>query len=184
MLTQKRLKELLHYDPETGIFTWRAKRSGVIRGNMVAGGVNGAGYIHIKIQGKSHKAHRLAFLYMEGYFPEYHVDHKYGIKDDNRWSEISHVTRACNLQNSKLYSSNSSGFSGVNWNKRSKRWLSWAMLNGQSISLGYHPTALDAALARLTWEMQCSKWTCNHRSELVIAIKKAWPEFKIQMENN
>lgn len=176
-LTQGELKNLLHYDPDTGVFVWRKRRSGVRRPNKVAGGVNGEGYIHIKIDGANYKAHRLAFLYQEGYFPEHRVDHLNGYKADNSWKNLRHVTHRCNLQNSKRYSTNTSGFPGVNWNKRHGKWLARVMFNGNSVSLGYHTTALDAALARLAWETMCPGWACNHRSELVKSITVAWPEF-------
>ncbi len=65
MLTQERLKELLHYCPETGVFTHISPRSG-IRVGEVAGTKSKTCYVGLKIDGKIHKAHRLAFLYMTG----------------------------------------------------------------------------------------------------------------------
>ena len=59
---------------------------------------------------------------------------------------------------------------GVNWSKQANKWSASVMLRGNVTNLGYHKTALDAALARLTWELQCPEWNCNHRSELVKAI--------------
>ena len=122
-LTQNRLKELLHYDPETGIFTWRVSRRGAKSGSVA--GVHDNGYIRIKIDYELYLAHRLTFLYMEGYFPEYHVDHKNRIRDDNRWSNLRHVSRQCNQRNASIAKDNTSGITGVCWHKNNKKWISF-----------------------------------------------------------
>ena len=82
-LTQERLKELLHYDPETGYFTWKISPNNAVKVGSVAG-TSMNNYIRIIIDHKAYLAHRLAFLYMEGYFPEHEVDHINRIRDDNR----------------------------------------------------------------------------------------------------
>ena len=163
-LTQARLKELLHYDPETGGFTWikglgcrpAGSRAGCIRGTN--------GYRRIRVDGQLHLAHRLAFLYMEGYFPEYQVDHKLGVVDDNRWDKIRHVTPTCNLQNRMVHPSNTSGFTGVTWDYQRKKWQSQITIEGRNVHIGRYDTALDAALARITFEDWCPKWHCDERN--------------------
>jgi hypothetical protein len=176
-LTQIELKRQLHYDPETGIFTWKISKQRVQFGK-IAGGFDRDGYIRININGKKYSAHRLAWLYMEGYWPEHQIDHKFGIKDDNRWSEIQHVTKFCNLQNQKVDKRNKSGFPGVTGNNITKKWRSLIRINNKKFHLGYYKDPLEAALARFTAEMDCPNWTCNHRGELAKAIKAAWPEFR------
>lgn len=178
MITQAELKELLDYDPETGIFRWNDTRNGKVKIGDIAGWVDQKGYIQIKLCGSCYRAHRLAFLYMDGYFPEHQVDHLDGIRDSNKWRNLRHVTGSCNLQNTKKYASNTSGFPGVSWSKRSAAWISRIEVTGKSVCIGFYPTPLEAALARYTVEVWCPKWTCNHRSVLVQAIKEAWPEFK------
>ncbi len=179
MLTQKRLKEILHYVPITGKFV-RKGRVGA-RGKTVkcrkADGVNGNGYTHIRVDGVKHKAHRLAFLFMCGYFPENQVDHLNGIRNDNRWKNLKHVTQCCNLQNCRISKNNKSGFPGVTWQGSNGKWVANIRINTKRIYLGIYSTRIEAALARLTFETQCSSWNCNHRGELVKAIKKSWPEF-------
>ncbi len=172
-VTQKRLREVLDYDPATGIFIWlEGQRKG-----RDAGCISSNGYVYIKIDRKSYFAHRLAYLYTYGYFPEYEIDHLSGIKNDNGLSNLREVSRVCNLQNQKVYKNNTSGFPGVCWQKQHKKWMAGVRLQRKRIHLGYYQTALDAALARLSWEVQCPHWTCNHRGELVKAIKEAWPDF-------
>jgi len=177
MLTQDRLKEVLSYNPETGKFVWRVGRTGTAKAGSVAGYLNPLGYIQIMVDGKLYKAHRLAWLHVHGYSPENQVDHLNGIRDDNRITNLREVSNACNLQNTKTYSTNTSGFPGVHWNKRDRKWQAYIRIQGKQYNLGYHDTALDAALARYTEEAWNPNWHCNHRSELVKAIKARWPEF-------
>lgn len=177
-LTQKRLKEVLHYDPETGVFIWKVQTSRRINIGDVAGTVSVRdGYRRISVDGYIYLAHRLVFLYMEGYLPEYQIDHKFGIRDDNRRAVLNHATQSCNSQNTKIRSDNTSGFPGVCWDKARNLWKAELESRAGKSQLGRFSTILDAALARLTAEVWCPHWTCNHRSELVKAIKNVWPEF-------
>src|SRR5690606_34614864 len=102
MLTQQRLKELLYYDPETGIFTRLVGRSGPrARAGDVAGSDNGKGYIRIYVDGRPYKAHRLAWFYMHGEWPE-EIDHRNGERADNRLSNLRPVTRQQNNLNQSI----------------------------------------------------------------------------------
>lgn len=177
MITQKRLKYLIHYNPDTGLFSWKEGRHNQVKKGLEAGFTHCRGYVHICVCGKQYKAHRLAFLYMEGFFPEFQVDHKNGVRDDNRWKNLRHVSQSCNRQNQKTNSRNKSGFAGVSRYKETNRWLSQAGINRNKVYLGIHNTALEAALARLTWEVQCPAWTCNNRGGLVKEIMENWPDF-------
>lgn len=178
-LTQARLKELLDYDPETGVFTNRVTRGGIEAGKVV-GCDNGAGYLQMRVDKRLYKAHRLVFLYVEGYLPENQVDHLNGTRWDNRWVNLRHVSRACNLQNQKVYRNNTSGFPGVYWRGERGRWVAKVTVGRKNILLGAYKSKLDAALARLAFEVNSPKWTCNFRGELVKAIKVYWPEFDMR----
>lgn len=140
-LTAERLRELLHYDPETSLFTWRndAGRWGRIKAGSVAGSPNEDGYIRIGIDGGLYRAHRLAFLYMTGAWPTADVDHKFGIRSDNRWSEIRDATHAQNLQNRRSPQANSkSGLLGVSWHNGRPR--AQIRVGGIPVHLGYFDT--------------------------------------------
>lgn len=177
IITQARLKELSHYDPITGIFINRVGRKGSAKGRIL-GAKYSRGYLNTLLDRKTYLLHRLAFLYMEGYFPEYCVDHINGIPSDNRWKNLRHVTPQCNAQNRKLSKSNVSGFPGVSIRLNRVTWQAGGTYKGKNINLGTYKTSLDAALARFTWELQCAEWQCNAQAVIYRMIKEHWPEFK------
>lgn len=176
-LTQAELKRQLRYDPETGVFTRVSTSNRRFRLGSVAGSTNADGYLSIMVLGSRHQAHRLAWLYVYGYFPEHQIDHRNGKRDDNRLENLRHVSQYCNMQNIKTNSRNTSGFPGVSWHKKTCRWRAIIMICKERIHIGSYTTTLEAALARYNFEVVDSRWTCNHRSKLAKAIKKAWPEF-------
>lgn len=150
-ITQSRLKELLHYDPETGVFTRRVSRSGGGLAGSVAGTVGRDGYSRIQYAGRQYLAHRLAFLYMTGEFPAESVDHINRDRSDNRWGNLRPASTVENLRNKSPYSNNSSGFRGVSLDKRLKKWKSYGAANGKLVYLGMFLTAEEAAATSRAW---------------------------------
>lgn len=100
MLTQEKLKELMSYDPDTGIFT-RLKSIQPRFIGKSAGCENAKGYIEISIGKIKYKAHRLAWLYMTGMNPYDQIDHINGVKSDNRWSNLRQANNSQNCSNKK-----------------------------------------------------------------------------------
>ena len=137
-LTQERLKKLLYYDPETGLFTWRT--------GSVAGGIGGHGYIQIGLNYKRYLAHRLAFLFMIGEIPE-EVDHINGERTDNRWVNLRTCTTSQNQGNRKISKNNTSGYKGVSLNKRDSVWIACVEYKSKLIYLGGFNCKHEAALA-------------------------------------
>ena len=147
MLTQETLKNHLHYNQETGLFT-RLKSSGPSKAGDLAGGSHHSGYIFIRVCGNKYAAHRLAFLYMNGEFPKNQIDHKNQVRDDNSWSNIRHVTSTENCQNRGISSLNTSGFTGVCWHKRDGVWQARIKINRKYVHLGCFESINDAIAAR------------------------------------
>ena len=87
-LSQKYLREALHYDPDTGIFTWKVATASCVKVGAEAGCVKNDGYRAIGMGGKSYKAHRLAWLYVHGEWPKEQIDHINHIRTDNRMENL------------------------------------------------------------------------------------------------
>lgn len=118
MLTQADLKKLLHYDRETGAFTWALKFCKKVRVGGVAGTAQ-HGYVRIAILGTFYYAHRLAWLYMQGRWPVDQIDHINGVRSDNRWVNLREATNSTNQQNlRKAKKHNQQGLLGVTKNRR------------------------------------------------------------------
>lgn len=145
-ITQSRLKELLAYDPDTGVFTWRMKR-GPRSAGSVAGSTDKDGYILINVDGCQYRAHRLAILYVTGVMPTTDVDHRRGNRTDNRFDELRVATRTQNSQNSLRHSDSRSGLKGAHYHPRSGRWLSRIRMDGKNVYLGIYRTAEEANAA-------------------------------------
>lgn len=142
-LTQARLKELLHYNPETGEFRWLTDVSSTGRAGEVAGCTKGAAnYVVIRLDRRLYLAHRLAFLYMEGEFPPALVDHRDTNKANNRWKNLRHATKGGNAQNKKVAQSNNkrSGLLGVYWSERNQKWGAKVVVNRKQHHGGFHET--------------------------------------------
>lgn len=121
MLTQAYLKRALNYDPISGLFT-RFKSVGNAKAGSVAGSINSDGYPQIMVDGVRYKAHRLAFLYMTGSFPD-QVDHINGIRNDNKWINLRAVTLSDNAKNKKTPKNNTSGMAGVIRSSERNSWI-------------------------------------------------------------
>jgi len=134
MITQEELKELLNYNPETGIFTYKKKRAKCTPGK-IAGTYHVNGYTHIQLNRKIYKAHRLAWLYVYGHFPQF-IDHINCDRGDNRLCNLREVNIYQNNHNSKINKNNTSGIKGITWNKKAQKWCAQICANGKSIYLG------------------------------------------------
>lgn len=149
-LTQERLKELLSYDLETGIFINFTQRSSRAKKNVIAGNKRVDCYIQIGLDKKNHLAHRLAWLYVYGKFPEKHLDRINENPSDNRINNLRLSTNRENSQNiSKPNKNNASGYLGVYWNKKDKKWQASITINRKLKNLGYFNTAEESSEAYL-----------------------------------
>lgn len=148
ILTQNQLKRLVTYDPSTGVFTRLVgKRAGHPVGSQIK-----SGYVHIFLAGHTHKAHRLAWLYMYGEWPSGQIDHINHNRADNRISNLRDVTCAVNHQNRKRRSNSAAGVIGVTFHRRDRRWQAHIEVCGTPRYLGSYICLGAAIKARLAAE--------------------------------
>ena len=147
-LTADTLRSILHYDPETGIFTWKVSTARNVKVGAVAGSVNGGGYLQIMVLSRLYKAHRLAWFYMYGEWPKLNIDHINRNPSDNRQVNLRDVTQKQNGQNASKRSDNTSGCTGVSWHKQRSKWQAHIRHNHKLIHLGLFESLEDAIAAR------------------------------------
>lgn len=152
-LTQARLKLLVSYDKDTGLFTHIKKRNGVTVGK-IAGSSDPNGYIRIALDGRDYFAHRLAWFYMMGEWPPFQIDHVNRVTSDNRFCNLRLATNAENHQNCGMPKNNSSGFIGVDFHKPKNKWRATIKVNGKGKHIGYFDTKEAAAAARRAAELE------------------------------
>jgi hypothetical protein len=147
VILAKRLREVLDYNPGTGVFVWRINRPRARVGN-IAGSVHPLGYRVIAIDKKDYYAHKLAWFWMTGVWPAGEVDHRDLNKDHNAWLNLRSATRSQNCANKKVPESNLLGIKGVRLERGKYRARSYA--KRKCVSLGSFDTAEEARLAVIT----------------------------------
>lgn len=146
-LTQDYLKSILHYDPDTGVFTWLKKLSNNTKVMGVAGTIAQDGYVKIRINSQGYPAHRLAWFYFYGTFPQEQLDHINLNRSDNAIKNLRIASHSDNQRNKKISKSNKSGYKNVSWCARAKKWKVGLKVNGKSIHFGYFSDVNDANIA-------------------------------------
>ena len=146
VLTAERLRDLIHYDPKSGIMTRRTGRPGV-RAGSTAGSRSRSGYVCVSIDGRSYRRSRLAWLYMTGSWPTHEMDHRNGDKEDDRFSNLREATRVENCRNTRPWSRH--GVKGVCYHarRRERNWEASVWADSRRKSLGYFGTKAEAAAA-------------------------------------
>ena len=173
--SQQRLKELLHYSPDSGEFTWIKTNSRKFKVGTRAGCVKtkkyGRQYRQICFDGAACMEHRLAFIYMTGENPEKIIDHIDLVGTNNKWSNLRLVSHKANMKNQKLISSNKSGVCGVHRIKSSGKWCAQICVNGKRMHLGMFDDIREAEAARLEANKKYG-FSENHGKELAAQIKQ------------
>lgn len=153
MITHEQLHQVLHYDPATGVFTWKSLPEGLGRNQMREGDRAGwidtsQGYRYIEINRQTYRAARLAWFYMTGKWPKKIVDHKDRDRANDSWENLRQCSRPENGANMSLRSDNTSGVRGVNWNKAQQKWHARIMWQQSSIHLGFFVDLEEAKRVR------------------------------------
>ncbi|UVK39919.1 HNH endonuclease [Mesorhizobium sp. AR10] len=152
-LTAERARALLIYNPETGALNWRVARPGICSGAL-AGTRTSEGYTQIEIDYRLYKAHRVIWLIMTGKWPTHQVDHKNGMRADNRWKNLREATPLQNARNRRPGCSNSSGRVGVSFSAARSKWGAYIGLDNRTVNLGHYETRDEAVAARIEAERQ------------------------------
>lgn len=134
-ITAERLREVLSYDPDTGVFIWKISTS-QLRAGAIAACKTSKGYIRIKIDRQTYAAHRLAWFYVHGEWPKNQLDHRNGIRDANWIANLREATNAENAQNRARRRDNKSGHPGIAWSTRERRWKVSIKAHGQARCVG------------------------------------------------
>ncbi len=145
-LTGSRLGEMLHYDPITGEFTWLRSVYRVKRGDL-AGSFDKDGYVLIKLDQKTYKAHRLAWLYMTGAWPTDEIDHRDLNKSNNAWANLRAATKSQNMGNISVRSNSQTGVKGVQFDGRRGYYYATIIVDRRKRWLGSFPDAASASAA-------------------------------------
>jgi hypothetical protein len=152
MLTQKRLKEVLRYDSDSGLFFWTKDMGSRAKIGEQAGSPRKNGYLSIMVDKKSHYCHRLAWLYIYGEFPDGEVDHINHNKSDNRLCNLRAVLHCQNGKNTKLPTDNKSGVVGVILDKANNKWMAYINSEGKRKHLGRYSDYFEAICVRKSAE--------------------------------
>jgi hypothetical protein len=146
MLTFERANELFVYDPGSGLLFRKLSHGKPCEPRPMLTRDND-GYIVVKADGRSYKAHRVAWLLAKGAWPEKMLDHIDGNRGNNRMSNLREVTRSQNQYNRKVMGYALSGLKGASYNARDRKWQATIRIDGKSKNLGYFDTAEAAHLA-------------------------------------
>ena len=153
MIAQEELKDLLKYDKHTGLFTWIQSTNRRIKKGSIAGSMDKRSRVTIIISRIHYSAHRLAWLYEYGYFPELGIDHIDRDPSNNSISNLRVVSQSCNLRNTANPCNNTSGVKGIDWNGKDNAWRARIL----SFFIGNFSSFDEAVCARLAAE-QCMDW--------------------------
>lgn len=141
----EKLKDIFLYDKESGLFTWKIKPNKRIQIGDVAGYTHkGTGYVRITFDGTSYRAHRLAWAFMTGSWPEKEIDHKDTNRVNNKWDNLRESTSQQNSFNRNTRSDNTSGVKGVYFIPKSNKWAGVIWLDGKRHYLGSFKTLEEA----------------------------------------
>jgi hypothetical protein len=156
----EKIKRAVSYDPDTGLFTFRERPrkdfqsdagwktfNKLYAGKPALTTLTGGGYLTGRINMKTLKAHRVAFLVMEGRWPS-EIDHINRIKTDNRWCNLREATRIENCQNRNKRTDGASGITGVYFHRKMQKWQASIGFEGRSKHLGTFDCKEDALAAR------------------------------------
>ena len=166
------LRKLLRYEPDTGKLYWRKRTPDMFKSGkfssecicaswnkryanrLALASKNNWGYLIGRISDRLYKSHRVIWAIFYGDWPDEHIDHINGIRDDNRIVNLRSVSNAENGMNTKLPATNTSGACGVFWHKKNEKWIAQINVNGRRKHIGSFADKNDAIVARKNAEIK------------------------------
>ena len=155
MISVDTLKSQLEYDPETGVFQWlvvKRKSGGRTKIGERAGFIRSDGYRFIGIDGRAYMAHKLAWLYVTGEWPNCVIDHADRDRSNDAFDNLRKATWIENCQNKSIRSNNRSGVTGVSYDSARCKWAARIKVDGKYLSLGRYADKESAVNARISAE--------------------------------
>lgn len=143
-----RVVELLDYDADLGVFTWRNPTSRRVHRGQPAGSLSTDGYIRIQIDRKLYLAHHLAWLVVTGSWPKGNLDHRDGVRTNNVFDNLREAGHGPNSWNAGPHIDNTSGVKGVHFHSGSEKWRAVLMHNGRQHHLGLFSSLEEARETR------------------------------------
>ena len=150
VLTAERLREVLHYDPATGLWRWLVTLSNRAQAGTQAGSLRKRGDITIRIDGVEYKAHRLAWLYMMGEWPPDQIDHKNLVRSHNWWDNLRLADNSQNNANRPGKVGTQTGVKNVSYypeKSKANPYVAYGQKNQKRVYVGAFSTLEDAAAA-------------------------------------
>lgn len=147
MVTQKELKKHISYEKHTGLFKWERPTSQRVKKGDIVGSFHNNGYITIRLHTKLYLAHRLAWLYEYGEWPE-QIDHINHNRKDNRLKNLRSVMHSENGKNQKMAKNNTSGITGVYWDKCRHKWATGIKIDFKTVGRKRFDNLIDAVCYR------------------------------------
>lgn len=177
MITQEIVQEFLDYNPETGELIWKERNrkwfktnrafnswNSKYAGKKAFGSLANTGYFQGSIFNRMYHAHRIIWFYMTGNFPKSQIDHINHNRTDNRWFNLREVSRQDNNKNLSKAVNNTSGYTGVWFDKTRKKWRVEIKVNSIPIHIGRFNLLEDAIVARKAAERK-HEFHENHGKE-------------------
>lgn len=153
VVSPQRLRDLLRYEPRTGCLYWRKRSEGPVQWNAKHAGKeaftarDSNGYHVGSVCGQRHRAHRVIWAIIHGYWPKL-IDHIDGDCANNKIGNLREVSQSENMRNAAMSSRNTSGQTGVCFDKSRLKWAASIRAEGRKINLGRYDCKSGAVLAR------------------------------------
>jgi HNH endonuclease/AP2 domain len=146
-LTAERARELLDYNPDTGVLVWRGGHKKAKAGQTAGGFDKTTGYMKVGVDGRRYPFTHIVWLIVTGAFPTKEVDHKDRCRTNNRWSNLREASDSQQSQNRDVSAANRTGHKGVCFDTKRGKWLAQLKIDGRKVLFKRFDNIGDAVAA-------------------------------------